>query len=191
MLRHELQEALSVTYTEVSQLVTSSPGCCEAAVLQLLLDAMFLSTWLGAGKSSARASDYGMFVFRGAVDPINYRLCAPAMLENCQAFYAGSGLYLSILTSAASAQWGSGAEAAAAPVATEGGASTPNTVGLAPSMRRFALLPLPLDISAATEGGADMPSTTEMDAAADEEGSNAAEGASSLGFGFGNIRLKW
>ena len=196
MLRRELESALAVTYAEAAQLVASPPDCCEAAVLQLLLDAMFLGNWLGAGQPLGRTPDFGMHLFRSAVDPINYRLCAPPMLENGQAFYVGSALYLSILAPPCGTQWASGGYAAGpAPTAAEGGASTTNTVGLAPSMRRFALLPLPLDISAATEGGAAGERGAEMDAAGltEEEGGTAGgPGAAAFGgFGFGNIRLKW
>ena len=191
MLRRELEGALTVTYAEAAQLVASSPDCCEAAVLQLLLDAMFLGNWLAAGQPLGRTPDFGMHLFRSAVDPINYRLCAPPMLENCQAFHVGSALYLSILAPSGGTQYAAGPTA---PTATEGGASTTNTVGLAPSMRRFALLPLPLDISAATEGGSAGERGAEMDAAglAEEEGAAGNPGAAAFGgFGFGNIRLKW
>ena len=160
-------------------------------MLQLLLDAMFLSTWLGRG------TDFGMPVLRGSVDPINYRLCAPPMLENCQAFYGGSALYLSILAPSGGSQWGAasgqGAAANPAPVAAESGVSTTNTVGLAPSMRRFALLPLPIDVSVGAEGGAGG-REAEVEGGGlggEEEGMAVGGGGGGLGFGFGGIRLKW
>jgi hypothetical protein len=68
-----------------------APKLCEAAVLQCVLDHLFLQQWLESGSLP------GWDALQGRLDPINYQMYEPTLLEAVRAQGSASSLLLSFL----------------------------------------------------------------------------------------------
>jgi hypothetical protein len=201
----EALEALCGSYHELSLHVATMDGCAEAAVLALLVDAMFLKGWTASASAAAAAATSSSSSSSGSgneqqqqplssslaraakrleaveqslamyVDPINLQLFKPHLRATCRKAHDAShhvlGLLLPIPSAAAATAWGTAAAPVLASSAQEkqaavGGGdgpgkggegstadeprsdylhSTTNLLPLARPVRRFTLLPLPLD----------------------------------------------
>lgn len=108
---------------------------CEAAQLQLLLDALFLQRWLLDSHSMGSV----VATLCELVDPINLQIYMPHLEAAASACWAACHTSLSLIFEQVGSKAGT-----ASPDGALG--STSSFIALAPKARRFEILPLPLDI---------------------------------------------
>ena len=116
---------------------------CEAAQLQLLLDALFLQKWTTALEPQGSSSSMKSIVFTlcELVDPVNLQIYMPHLQAAASACCAACHTSLSLIFERTVAHGGS--ILSMSPNGMSGSSST--FVTLVPKARRFELLPLPLD----------------------------------------------
>ncbi len=108
---------------------------CEAAQLQLLLDALFLQRWLLDSNSMGSV----VATLCELVDPINLQIYMPHLEAAASACWAACHTSLSLIFEQVGSKAGT-----ASPDGALG--STSSFIALAPKARRFEILPLPLDV---------------------------------------------
>lgn len=135
-LRHAL-----VGLCEGSQ--STAAHACEAAQLQLLLDALFLQRWVLDSQTSSSSMESVVSTLCDLVDPINLQIYMPHLQEAASACWAACHTSLSLIFEQVS-PGGTASSVAMSPDGAVG--STSSFLALAPKARRFEILPLPLDV---------------------------------------------
>ena len=138
----DLRQAL-VGLCEGSQ--SAAAHACEAAQLQLLLDALFLEKWVLDSLTSTSTSTMESVVstLTELVDPINLQIYMPHLHTAASACWAACHTSLSLIFQ----QVAPGGAASSISMSPDGAlGSTSSFLALAPKARRFEILPLPLDV---------------------------------------------
>ena len=136
--------------------IATMDDCIESCVIQLLVDATFLTLWAG------KIDDENVCKFstieanlRRWIDPVNMEFLRPHIESICQRFYSNNLVCLNLLLTSdklgpaymGNTSTGTGRD-------SEDGSYT-NTLTLARKVSRFDLLPVPLSAAIGTTG--DMP----------------------------------
>lgn len=121
---------------------SAAAQACEAAHLQLLLDALFLQKWVSDDDSSPSTQSI-VDTLSDLMDPINLQIYLPHLERAASVCWSACYTSLSLIFEEVTTQ---GIFVSAASM-TPGGAvgSSSSFVALAPKVRRFEILPLPLD----------------------------------------------
>lgn len=117
---------------------------CEAAQLQLLLDAMFLQKWVLDTQTSTSSMEAVVVTLCELVDPINLQIYMPHLQTAASACWAACHTSLSLIFEQVVAPGGMGSSISMSPDGALGSSSS--FIALAPKARRFDILPLPLDV---------------------------------------------
>lgn len=136
----DLTQAL-VGLCEGSQ--SAAAHACEAAQLQLLLDALFLQRWVLDSQTSTSSMESVVLTLCELVDPINLQIYMPHLQTAASACWAACHTSLSLIFEQV-APGGAASSIAMSPDGALG--STSSFLALAPKARRFEILPLPLDV---------------------------------------------
>lgn len=116
---------------------------CEAAHLQLLLDALFLQRWVVSPEESTIVSiDTVVQTLCDLVDPINLQIYMPHLQAAASACWAACHTSLSLIFEQV-VPHGASSSVSMSPDGALGSSSS--FLALVPKARRFELLPLPLD----------------------------------------------
>ena len=113
---------------------------CEAAQLQLLLDALFLQRWL----VDSHSMESIVATLCELVDPINLQIYMPHLEAAASACWAACHTSLSLIFEQVGNNQGTASSVTMSPDGALG--STSSFIALAPKARRFEILPLPLDV---------------------------------------------
>jgi hypothetical protein len=150
VLSSEVLDALAEVYHDLSMTIATMDNCTESCIVQLLMDATFLTQWIG-GVSDDRSSKFFSVEanLRRWVDPVNMELLKPHLGAVSKRFYGNNQIYLNLIISPSepTGRWATAVEVAGRDSEDDGDA---NILTLAPKVARFALLPIPLDF---TNGG--------------------------------------
>lgn len=122
---------------------STAARACEAAQLQLLLDALFLQRWISDSQTSTSSMESIVLTLCELVDPINLQIYMPHLQTAASACWAACHTPLSLIFEQV-APSGASSSVAMSPDGALG--STSSFLALAPKARRFEILPLPLDV---------------------------------------------
>lgn len=123
---------------------SAAAHACEAAQLQLLLDAIFLQRWVLDVQTSTSSVEMVVATLCELVDPINLQIYMPHLQAAASACWAACHTSLSLIFEHAVAPGGVGSSVSMSPDGALGSSSS--FIALAPKARRFEILPLPLDV---------------------------------------------
>lgn len=122
---------------------SAAAHACEAAQLQLLLDALFLQRWVLDSKTSTSSMESVVSTLCELVDPINLQIYLPHLQTAASACWAACHTSLSLIFE----QVARGGAASSITMSPDGAlGSTSSFLALAPKARRFEILPLSLDV---------------------------------------------
>eukprot|EP00752_Nemacystus_decipiens_P016531 g14775.t1 len=122
---------------------SAAAHACEAAQLQLLLDALFLQRWVLDPQTSTSSLESTVSTLCELVDPINLQIYMPHLQTAASACWAACHTSLSLIFQ----QVAPGGPAPSTAMSPDGAlGSTSSFLALAPKARRFEILPLPLDV---------------------------------------------
>lgn len=138
---NDLMQAL-VKLCEGSQ--APAAHACEAAQLQLLLDALFLQRWVADANRSTSSMDSVVETLSEMVDPINLQIYLPHLQAAAAACWAACYTSLSLIFQGVFAHCNAASGISMSPDGAVGSSSS--FVALVPKARRFELLPLPLGV---------------------------------------------
>lgn len=122
---------------------SAAAHACEAAQLQLLLDALFLQRWVLDSQTSTSSMESVVSTLCELVDPINLQIYMPHLQTAASACWVACHTSLSLIFEQV-APGGAASSVAMSPDGALG--STSSFLALAPKARRFEILPLPLDV---------------------------------------------
>lgn len=117
---------------------------CEAALLQLLLDALFLQRWVADADRFTSSMDSVVATLSEMIDPINLQIYLPHLQTAAAACWAACHTPLSLIFQGVVAHCTATSGISMSPDGAVGSSSS--FVALVPKARRFELLPLPLDV---------------------------------------------
>lgn len=123
---------------------SAAAHACEAAQLQLLLDAIFLQRWVLNPQTLTSSMETVVATLCELVDPINLQFYMPHLQTAASACWAASHTSLSLIFEQAVAPGGVGSSISMSPDGALGSSSS--FIDLAPKARRFEILPLALDV---------------------------------------------
>lgn len=115
---------------------------CEAAQVQLLLDAMFLQEWIPGPEGATSSMKSIVLTLSELVDPINLQIYMPHLEAAASACSTTCHTWLSLIFEGRVVNRGT--SVSISPDGMLGSSST--FVPLVPKTRRFEILPLPLDV---------------------------------------------
>ena len=122
---------------------SAAARACEAAQLQLLLDALFLQRWIFDPQEAASSMDSVVETLCDLVDPINLQIYMPHLQSAASACWAACHTSLSLVFEQSVTHGSSTSSVSMSPDGSLGSSSS--FVSLVPKARRFEILPLPLD----------------------------------------------
>ncbi|CAM9305254.1 unnamed protein product [Ectocarpus sp. 13 AM-2016] len=123
---------------------SAAAQACEAAQLQLLLDALFLQKWVSDSPKSSPSMDSVVTILCDLVDPINLQIYMPHLQTAASACWAACHTPLSLIFEQATPSSSAPSSASVSPDGALGSSSS--FIPLAPKARRFEILPLSLDV---------------------------------------------
>ncbi|CAM9298517.1 unnamed protein product [Pylaiella littoralis] len=125
---------------------SAAARACEAAQLQLLLDAIFLQKWVSNTQTSTSSMETVVAILCELVDPINLQIYMPHLQTAASACWAACHTSLSLVFERVIAPSSVGVGSSNSMSADGALGSYSNFFALAPKARRFEILPLSLDV---------------------------------------------
>lgn len=122
---------------------SAAARACEAAQLQLLLDALFLQRWVLDPEEPSCSMDSVVATLCELVDPINLQIYMPHLETAASACWAACHTSLSLIFEQTVAYGTAASSISMSPDGSLGSSSS--FISLVPKARRFEILPLPLD----------------------------------------------